>query len=75
MRPTFLRDLQLISLLKYEKKIWIFFDRVQWTHLTMVPKTTPKGLLSYVYQKYFFFKNQSGSLMRFTLTTTLNSKK
>jgi hypothetical protein len=29
-------------------KIWIFFHRVQWTHLTMVPKVTPMGLLSYV---------------------------
>jgi hypothetical protein len=33
------------------KKIWIFFDRVKWTHLTMVPKATPKGLLSYVQKK------------------------
>jgi hypothetical protein len=35
-------------------KIWIFIDRVQWTHLIIVPKTTPKELLSYVYQKIFF---------------------
>ena len=48
MRPTFFRDLHLISLFKYEKKIWIFFHRVQSTHLTMVPKTTPKELLSYI---------------------------
>ena len=50
MRPTFFRDLHLISLFKYEKNIWIFIDRVQWTHLTMVPKVTSKELLSYVYQ-------------------------
>jgi hypothetical protein len=37
----------------FKKKFRFFFDRVQWTHLTMVPKTTPKGLLSYV-QKNFF---------------------
>ena len=61
MRPTFLRDLNLISLFKYEKKIWIFIDRVQWTHLTMVPKVTIKELLSYVYQKFFFSKNQPES--------------
>jgi hypothetical protein len=31
--------------------MWIFFDGVQWTHLTMVPKVTPMGLLSYVQKK------------------------
>jgi hypothetical protein len=36
-----------------------FFERVQWTHLTMVPKMNPKGLLSYIYQKNFSPKNQS----------------
>jgi hypothetical protein len=54
MRPTFFRDLHLISLLKYEKKIWIFFHRVQSTHLTMVPKMTPTELLSYIQIKNFF---------------------
>jgi hypothetical protein len=45
MRPIFFRDLHLISLFKYEKiKNMDFFDRVQLTHLTMVPKATPKGL-------------------------------
>ena len=42
MRPTFFRDLQLISLFKYEKKIWIFFDRVQWTYLNIVPIKRPQ---------------------------------
>ena len=37
-----------------QKKIWIFFDRVQWTHLTMVPKVTPMGFLSYVQVKKKF---------------------
>jgi hypothetical protein len=38
------RDLHLILLFKCsKKKIWIFFDPVQWTHLTMVPKSDPKG--------------------------------
>ena len=36
------------------KKNMDFFDRVQWTHLTMVPKVTPKGLLSYVQKKKKF---------------------
>jgi hypothetical protein len=27
MRPTFFGDLHLISLFKYEKKIWIFFTK------------------------------------------------
>jgi hypothetical protein len=49
MRSTFFRDLHLISQFKYEKKILIFFDRVQWTHLTMVPKTTLKGLLRVIF--------------------------
>ena len=31
--------------------MWIFFDRVQWTHLTMVPKVTPMGLLSHIQKK------------------------
>jgi hypothetical protein len=55
MRPTFFRDLHLISQFKYEKKNMDFFHRVQWTHLTMVrcvhrlvPKTTPKELLSLI---------------------------
>jgi hypothetical protein len=37
---NFFRDLHLISSFKCSKKVWIFFDRVQWTHLTMVPKVT-----------------------------------
>jgi hypothetical protein len=35
------------------KKNMDFFDRVQWSHLTMVPKASTKGLLSYVYEKNF----------------------
>jgi hypothetical protein len=47
MHTKFLIDLNV------QRKLWIFFDRVQWTHLTIVPKVTPKGLLSYVQKKKF----------------------
>jgi hypothetical protein len=40
--------------LNMQKKILIFLTGYKSTHLTMVQKTTPKGLLSYVYQRHFF---------------------
>jgi hypothetical protein len=45
---NFFQRSNLISVLKYEKKILDFFDRVQWTYLNIVPKATPKEFLSYV---------------------------
>jgi hypothetical protein len=48
MRPNFFRDYILSHYLNMKIKIWIFFHRAQWTHQTMVPKTTLKELLSYI---------------------------
>jgi hypothetical protein len=53
------------------KKIWIFFDRVQWTHLTMVPKMTPMGLLSYVQNKNKFHQKS----IRIALPTMILTSK
>jgi hypothetical protein len=62
MHTIFFIDLHLISSLNVQKKIWIFFDRVQWTHLTMVPKANQKRLFSYVKKKKNSTKNQLGSM-------------
>jgi hypothetical protein len=62
MCTNFFRDYTSnLTGLNMKKKMWTFIDRVQSTHLTMVPKVTPMGLLSYVQNKKNFPKNQSGS--------------
>jgi hypothetical protein len=36
-----------------DRNFRIFFDRVQWTHLTRVSKANPKGLLRFIQIKSF----------------------
>ena len=70
MHTNFFRDLHLISSFKGSKKTGII-DRLQWTHLTMVPKVTPKGLLSYV-QKKKYFPQKSIRIALLTMFLTSN---
>jgi hypothetical protein len=60
MSTNIFKVLHLASLFKYEKKNLDFFDRVKWTHLTMVPKTTLKGTFE-TQKNIFFLINQSVS--------------
>jgi hypothetical protein len=56
MRPTFFRDLHLISLFKYEKKMRIFFSPGTMDTSDHGTKNEPKGTFELIQIKKIFLK-------------------